>query len=295
MWTKKGKSALTNGDQPGVALGVVSNKIMGMVAILMSSTDVEAEGGGCGADRRQVEREQLKWRFRLQRCSCRRAEDWPPRALKDVLCAAFRAAVDEHCAKPKGKRGKFNNKFYNHLNRLDPKLAGEDLPGGARHLRRAPQGPRASWLRISRTPREWRARPPMPSWRSTRRACAPSPARGRRPSPGPPSNAAIPGGPWGVAGIVALGFGSIGKATVALWNGVKGGVAPRIRVKFPDGLIGKQVIEIKGPGDTMKPSQAKAYSAFSKPDPPIVPSCDSCAPAQLRQQKDVQRRLQVTR
>jgi hypothetical protein len=46
MWTKKGKSALTNGDQPGVALGVVSNKIMGMVAILMSSTDVEAEGGG---------------------------------------------------------------------------------------------------------------------------------------------------------------------------------------------------------------------------------------------------------
>ncbi len=46
MWTKKGKSALSNGDQPGVALGVVSNKIMGMVAILMSSTDVDAEGGG---------------------------------------------------------------------------------------------------------------------------------------------------------------------------------------------------------------------------------------------------------
>ncbi|WP_437305816.1 PAAR-like domain-containing protein [Sorangium sp. So ce388] len=46
MWTKKGKSALSNGDQPGVALGVVSNKIMGMVAILMASNDVEAEGSG---------------------------------------------------------------------------------------------------------------------------------------------------------------------------------------------------------------------------------------------------------
>jgi hypothetical protein len=46
MWTKKGKSCVSNGDQPGVALGVVSNKIMGMSAITMSSNDVEAEGGG---------------------------------------------------------------------------------------------------------------------------------------------------------------------------------------------------------------------------------------------------------
>ncbi len=46
MWTKKGKSALSNGDQPGVALGVVSNKIMGMCAITMSSNDVDAESGG---------------------------------------------------------------------------------------------------------------------------------------------------------------------------------------------------------------------------------------------------------
>lgn len=45
MWTKKGKSAVSNGDQPGVALGVVSNKIMGMCAITMASNDVDAEGG----------------------------------------------------------------------------------------------------------------------------------------------------------------------------------------------------------------------------------------------------------
>jgi hypothetical protein len=46
MWTKKGKSALSNGDQPGVAMGLISNKIMGMCEITMASTDVEAEGGG---------------------------------------------------------------------------------------------------------------------------------------------------------------------------------------------------------------------------------------------------------
>lgn len=46
MWTKRGKSAVSNGDQPGVALGVVSNKIMGMCAITMSSNDVKAERGG---------------------------------------------------------------------------------------------------------------------------------------------------------------------------------------------------------------------------------------------------------
>ena len=45
MWTKKGKIALSNGDQPGVALGVVSNKIMGMCEATMASNDVSAEGG----------------------------------------------------------------------------------------------------------------------------------------------------------------------------------------------------------------------------------------------------------
>jgi hypothetical protein len=45
MWTKKGKSAVSNGDQPGVALGVMSSKIMGMCEITMASNDVDAEGG----------------------------------------------------------------------------------------------------------------------------------------------------------------------------------------------------------------------------------------------------------
>lgn len=45
MWTKKGKIAVSNGDQPGVALGVVSNKIMGMCRATMASNDVFAERG----------------------------------------------------------------------------------------------------------------------------------------------------------------------------------------------------------------------------------------------------------
>jgi hypothetical protein len=45
MYTKKSKIGLSNGDQPGVALGVMSNKIMGMVEAMMGSSDVDAEGG----------------------------------------------------------------------------------------------------------------------------------------------------------------------------------------------------------------------------------------------------------
>ena len=46
MWTKKGKVAISNGMQPGVAMGIICSKIMGMASITMCSTDVEAEGGG---------------------------------------------------------------------------------------------------------------------------------------------------------------------------------------------------------------------------------------------------------
>lgn len=45
MFTKKSKTALSNGDQPGVALGLFSSKIMGMCEVIMASTDVFAEGG----------------------------------------------------------------------------------------------------------------------------------------------------------------------------------------------------------------------------------------------------------
>lgn len=46
MWTKKSKVAVSNGDNPGVALGVVSSRVMGMDRAIMCSNDVKCEGGG---------------------------------------------------------------------------------------------------------------------------------------------------------------------------------------------------------------------------------------------------------
>lgn len=46
MYTKKSKMAISNGMQPGVAMGVISHKIMGMSAPVLTSFDVKAEGGG---------------------------------------------------------------------------------------------------------------------------------------------------------------------------------------------------------------------------------------------------------
>lgn len=45
-WTRNGKTSVSNGDQPGTLLGVISNKIMGRCGIIMASPDVKAEGGG---------------------------------------------------------------------------------------------------------------------------------------------------------------------------------------------------------------------------------------------------------
>ena len=46
IWTKNGKTALSNGDNAGVAGGLMSSKVMGMCEIVMASFDVKAEGGG---------------------------------------------------------------------------------------------------------------------------------------------------------------------------------------------------------------------------------------------------------
>lgn len=45
LWTKKGKAAMSSGDQPGVLLGIVSNRVMGMCEVRSASNDVKAEGG----------------------------------------------------------------------------------------------------------------------------------------------------------------------------------------------------------------------------------------------------------
>lgn len=46
MYTKKSKMLISNGMQPGIAMGLISHKIMGMCAPILTSFDVKAEGGG---------------------------------------------------------------------------------------------------------------------------------------------------------------------------------------------------------------------------------------------------------
>lgn len=46
IWTKNGKISLSNGDNAGVAGGIMSSKFMGMIECTMASPDVTAEGGG---------------------------------------------------------------------------------------------------------------------------------------------------------------------------------------------------------------------------------------------------------
>lgn len=197
---------------------------------------------------------------------------------KDVICAAFRQAVDDHCSKPKGQRGSFNNKFYNRLNRLNPELAGKisrEVPvvfGGAA----GSTGALASSLTNAPGPAGAVANAVLGEYQRGVSAFAGS---GASAVTGATMNPNIPGGPWAIVGLAAMeglrrGAPVANRLKFALFRLMNRG----IRVKFPDGLIGNQVIEIKGPGDTMSNGQAKDYQAFSKPDPPIVPSCESCAP-----------------
>jgi hypothetical protein len=46
IYAKKSKTAIRNGDHPRVAMGLISNKFMGMAEVITSSTDVFAEGDG---------------------------------------------------------------------------------------------------------------------------------------------------------------------------------------------------------------------------------------------------------
>ena len=198
--------------------------------------------------------------------------------LKDVMCQAFKDAVDEHCAKPKGKRGSFNNKFYDKLRKLNPELAGKiqrETPlifGGAA----GSGGALASAMTNAPGAAGAAANAVMAAHQSGVAALAGS---GASAVTGATANPNIPAGPWGIVGVAAFAT----KVGAPLFSKVKFGLFQLmnrgVRIKFPDGLIGNQIIEVKGPGDTMKASQAKDYQAFSKPDPPIVPSCESCGAA----------------
>jgi len=190
-----------------------------------------------------------------------------PRRVKKYLCKAFRAAVKDYCKKPKNKRGNFNNDFYSKLRgykrqpfpwlaqntlREVPVIAGNGVagtaqalmssPGPARQVAAAAQGAYNDFvtLTLGQT---------APITGATAIAVGSSL------------------GMWKLAQVV-LPSGN------AFWHEM-GQLGAQL--KYPDGLINNQIIEIKGPGDFFKdPTQRQVFNQVSSPNAAIVVNCRSC-------------------
>ncbi|MGK3983609.1 hypothetical protein WME99_11275 [Sorangium sp. So ce136] len=162
--------------------------------------------------------------------------------VKTPMCRAFRKAVTEYCRKPKGKRGKFNNKFFKHLRKIDPKLAKQ----------------------------MHREVPFLMRWAGTAGQLVGSAAGLAK---GPP-----PAGP--IAKVMEQAFSSTrgwDAARDAAYAAYKGVGNRRFYPRFPDAMLNGQVVEVKGPADFFrKPSQAADYQTISSPKQPIVLSCAAC-------------------
>ncbi len=189
-----------------------------------------------------------------------------PRKVKKYLCQAFRAAVKDYCKKPKGKRGSFNNDFYSklrgykkspfpflasQLQREVPVLAGNGFAGTAQTLA-AGGGPASGVAQAAQT---------AYSDFVTNTLGQLSPITGAMP----------------IAIGSSLGMWTLSSVTVGgtpFWQalGSLGG-----QLKYPDGLINNQIMEIKGPGDFFKdPTQRQVFNDVSAPNAAIVVNCKSC-------------------
>ncbi|MGK3964032.1 hypothetical protein WMF38_07615 [Sorangium sp. So ce118] len=186
----------------------------------------------------------------------------------DLLCQAFRQAVDDYCSAPKGKRGGFNNFFFNSLRNLPPPNTqmGKALAGEI--VREAPIF--------------------VGAVQGTAQAVAAAPTIAGNVGPvaqalaGAYQQAAfrLTGGMGAVTGMVAgpvrnsLGIGAMFEKGFARWSVL---AQNGVRLRFPDGLIGNRVVEIKGPADYYRnPAQQADYQAFCAPDAPMEPDCSSC-------------------
>lgn len=116
MWTKNGSSALSNGDQPGVAMGIMSSKIMGMCEITMACNDVDAEGGGIARILDSTNSNVLATSGGQgmgkpsQSAAALQLMGLGNRGIhkKDPLCAAFRKAAKSWCRRNKARKKKKN-------------------------------------------------------------------------------------------------------------------------------------------------------------------------------------------
>lgn len=190
--------------------------------------------------------------------------------IKTPLCKAFKKAVTEYCSKPKGKRGKFNDTYFKKLKDVDRQLAGQirrEVP--CLMGQGALPGVRCLWTATSGLTAAGSATAAVAG-------CAGALATGAAAA----AKAAVGvGAPTGLTRAAAGAMDAIRGRSFSLYNILRtnGAAIPGGKLRFPDGMIGQQVIEVKGPGDGFKDKgQAKDYQKISRPKPPIVPSCESC-------------------
>lgn len=188
-----------------------------------------------------------------------------PLQIKKALCKAFREAVAEHCSNPPGKRGSFNDKFYKKLRNVTPhgrdiaKSCMREVPVLCGKAGTAAAGVAGTAADLAATGN------PLANMLNNA------------------FNSVVSGLPsTGVSGLAGAGnvAASFAGTEALAANGpkvffstVKGS---NFNYSFPDGMIGKQCIEIKGPADSLRPDQKAQYDAVSQPNPTIVVDCKSC-------------------
>ena len=194
-----------------------------------------------------------------------------PLQIKRACCKAFREAVDEVCQGAPGSRGNFNDKFYEKLQGVTPhgsSLAqnmAREVPVLAGQAGTAAAGMAGTAADVA--------------------AAAPSSAVAQNVHNAFVQEAAAVGNISGTAapGTIANCF-SIGamfasyavkgsRGVFRFFNALRAG---GFRLGFPDGMIGTQAVEIKGPGDSFRKNQKETFDAASKPNPTIVIDCQSC-------------------
>lgn len=204
---------------------------------------------------------------------------------QSIACEAFKAAVKEWCKKKNvrsrkrkskskqryDKRGGFNDFFYRELKKRDPKTASK--------INREVAGIFSGSLSDGTR-----------KYLGTAQQVAAGRAVGGASSDVVGAAGYVTGIIKGQPGYGATGLGQgvargADKMRGAAMGGVfrKGGGAPDAlkkaiggNIRFQDGVLKGQVIELKGPGDSPRPGQLEDANLMSKPKSAVVIDCESC-------------------
>ncbi len=190
-----------------------------------------------------------------------------PLQIKRACCKAFRQAVDEYCQGAPGSRGNFNDKFFEKLQNVTPhgsSLAqnmAREAPVLAGKAGTAMAGTAGTAANVA--------------------AANPGSAVAQVVHNAYVNASAAIGNVTGTAaaGTIANCF-SIGRMfgkSGGVWQFFNALRAGGFRIGFPDGLIGSQAVEIKGPADSFRKNQKETFDAASSPNPTIVVDCKSCS------------------